>query len=204
MKRLRRHLGPLATDTISPLNLPPVRMGLLTKLNLLTVGLIFLTAIATTGFYLWQKYRVEDSELRSQGSTMVTMLAEMSESGFGTNDRKRLDAVLDNLNPDDDIAYVCVLDANRQPILERRFTDSLRNAELPALARDAPLPAPGAIGSTDYMIQGRRYIELIAPIASLVPTPAARIGDANGDVPAETAGVPCARPALPPDTSGSA
>ena len=52
-------LTPLATDSASSLNLPPVRMGLLTKLNLLTIGLIFLTAIATTGFYVWQQWRDE-------------------------------------------------------------------------------------------------------------------------------------------------
>ena len=51
VNRLRRHLSPLAGDTASTLNLPPVRMGLLTKLNLLTIGLIFLTAVAITGFY---------------------------------------------------------------------------------------------------------------------------------------------------------
>src|SRR5262249_4366781 len=46
--QLRRHLSPLAGDTASMLDLPPVRMGLLTKLNLLTIGLIFLTAVAIT------------------------------------------------------------------------------------------------------------------------------------------------------------
>ena len=48
---LRRHLSPLAADTASMLDLPPVRMGLLAKLNLLTIGLIFLTAVAITVFY---------------------------------------------------------------------------------------------------------------------------------------------------------
>jgi hypothetical protein len=33
MNQLRRHLSPLNAETISPLNLPAVRMGLLTKLN---------------------------------------------------------------------------------------------------------------------------------------------------------------------------
>ena len=70
---LRRHFAPLATDSISPLNLPPVQMGLLTKLNLLTVGLIFLTAIATTGLYVWKEWRGSEAELRAQGSTLVNM-----------------------------------------------------------------------------------------------------------------------------------
>ncbi len=87
MNPLRRHLAPLAAESISPLNLPPVRMGLLTKLNLLTVGLIFLTAIATTGLYVWKEWRLSEAELRAQGSTLVGMLAEATEHGLATDDR---------------------------------------------------------------------------------------------------------------------
>ena len=56
-------------------------MGLLTKLNLLTIGLIFLTAIATTGYYVWQQWRDETSDLRQRGATALAMLAELSEFG---------------------------------------------------------------------------------------------------------------------------
>jgi len=49
-RRFRRHLSPLAGETDTPTTLPRVRMGLLTKLNVLTVGLIFMTAVATTGY----------------------------------------------------------------------------------------------------------------------------------------------------------
>ena len=44
-RSLRRHLSPLGADTASMLDLPPVRMGLLTKLNLVMIGLIFATAL---------------------------------------------------------------------------------------------------------------------------------------------------------------
>ena len=49
-RSLRKHLSPLGADSVSLQNLPPVRMGLLAKLNLLTIGLIFLTAVAITAF----------------------------------------------------------------------------------------------------------------------------------------------------------
>ena len=68
MKLFRGNLSPLASDSVSSLNLPRVRMGLLTKLNLLTVGLIFLTAISTAGYYLWQQWRDENLELHRRGS----------------------------------------------------------------------------------------------------------------------------------------
>jgi diguanylate cyclase (GGDEF)-like protein len=187
MNRLRRHLTPLATDTISPLNLPPVRMGLLTKLNLLTVGLIFLTAIATTGFYLWHESLEEQRELRSQASTVLMMLSEVAVHGLVPGDLARLDAILDNLETDGDFGYVSVLDAKGKPILERRFVDALRNANLPAPAPDALALAPDKIGSIDYSIQGKPYVELITRIgngaaaaAAKAPAGGANISNSNG------------------------
>ena len=40
--------SPLGGDTVSPLNALPVHMGLLTKLNLLAIGLIVATALGVT------------------------------------------------------------------------------------------------------------------------------------------------------------
>ncbi len=185
MKRLRRQFSPLATDTVSPLNLPPVRLGLHTKLNLLVVGLIFLTAMATTGYYLWQQYRVDDNQLRSQGSTIVQMLAELSEYGLYTNDQSYMAALLDSLASEGDIAYVAVHDAKRDPVAERRFAESLAGIPLPAFAGDVTPVQPGATISVDRMVRGRRYIELIAPVGN------SRADSARGL--AEGAGEPAAR-----------
>ena len=175
MNPLRRHLGPLAADTISPLNLPPMRMGLLTKLNLLTVGLIFLTAIATTGLYVWKEWRLSEAEMRAQGSTLVGMLAEATEHGLATGDRANLLAMLDSLAVEGDVAYVRVLDANRRTIAARTFADTLQDVALPEPPR-ANAIAADKIEVTEYTIGGRRYLELMTPVrarsATVVPAPA--------------------------------
>src|ERR1700681_780335 len=97
MKLFGRNLMPLAMDSTSSLNLPRVRMGLLAKLNLLTIALIFVTAIATTGFYLWQQWRDENGELYRRGSATLAMLSELAEYGLYTNNRNHVDAMLDSL-----------------------------------------------------------------------------------------------------------
>jgi len=179
MNPLRRHLTPLAAETISPLNLPPVRMGLLTKLNLLTVGLIFLTAIATTGLYLWKEWRLNEAELRAQGSTLVGIIAEASEHGLATNDRPYLAGILDSLAVEGDVAYVRVLDAKQQTFAERTFADSLQNVALPELRPRPPVPPGGAVGIADFTIGGRRYIELLTPVvgrSTSLSTPSAPAG----------------------------
>src|SRR5215471_4796943 len=190
MNRLRRHLTPLAAETISPLNLPPVRMGLLTKLNLLTVGLIFLTAIATTGLYLWKEWRLNEAELRAQGSTLAGILSEATEHGLATNDQKYMAGILDSLALEGDVAYVRVLDSQRRTVAERTFADSLQNVAIPELRRDATIPAEGKIDVAEQTIGGRRYIELLTPVAATriasAPSPAPEGETAPASQPAAT------------------
>ncbi len=184
IRRFRRHLSPLAGETGTPTTLPPVRMGLLTKLNVLTVGLIFATAVATTGFYLWQQWRDGDEELRAQGSTVIAMLGELSEYGLISGDHTYIDGVLDSLVRDGDIAYVAVLDARGQPVAERRYGDMLASSGVPPAA--APLPPAGSATATRHTsIDGRRFVELVSAVSP--GTPAAARALARG-APDATAG----------------
>src|SRR5437879_10753268 len=58
--------SPLGAETISPLNAPPLRMGLLTKLNLLVIGLIVATALGVAAFLINQQLRDEGRRVRTQ------------------------------------------------------------------------------------------------------------------------------------------
>src|SRR5450432_3389674 len=102
VNRLRRHLSPLSGDTVSTLDLPPVRMGLLTKLNLLTVGLIFLTAVALSVFHFAQQWRDDEQQLRYQGATMLGVMAQLAEYGLSTPDKYYLEQMLDSVSNDPD------------------------------------------------------------------------------------------------------
>jgi diguanylate cyclase (GGDEF)-like protein len=185
MNRLRRHFAPLTADTISPLNLPPVQMGLLTKLNLLTVGLIFLTAIAITGLYVWKEWRGGETELRAQGSTLAVMLAEAAQHGLETGDRANLTAILDSLAVEGDVAYVRVVDANRRTVAARTFVDALSEAALPDLPRVILAANGNGVATTELVMGGRRYLELVTPVrARTTPTAPAAGGTPDPDPPA--------------------
>jgi diguanylate cyclase (GGDEF)-like protein len=184
MKLLRQGTSPLERDTIAPGQLPPVKMGLLAKLNLLTVGLIFLTSVVTTGFYLWQQWRDEENVLRAQGRTVATMLAELSERGLQADDRASINAVLDSLPAEGDIAYVAVLNADRTQIAERRFGDSLNASALPPPHVPAGGTSTSAVAATEIKLQGQRFIELIAPVRGAQTTVAINnASDLTGVVP---------------------
>ncbi|MEO8751904.1 MAG: EAL domain-containing protein [Casimicrobiaceae bacterium] len=165
-RALRKHLSPLGGDTVTMLNLPPVRMGLLTKLNLLTIGLIFLTAVAVTAYHFTQQWRDDVQQLKTQGASMLGIMAELAEYGIYTSDRAYLSQMLDSLSLDPSVAYVTVLDMKQKVLAERRFAPALARSTLPALPADRLVFASGRIVIQEVAFDGQRIIELVAPISS--------------------------------------
>jgi len=153
-----KYKSPLNADTISPLNSPPVRLGLAKKLNALAIGLIVLTAFGISAYLIWQQVQDEEMRLRTQGMTIVSMLVELTAFDVQSTDKADLRQILDSLDADRDIAYVVVLDAKRKLLASRVFGKGAQ----------APLP-PAAlpekkIDSAMRSIDGRQYLDLVAPI----------------------------------------
>jgi hypothetical protein len=178
MKGLRKYLAPLEADSVATLDLPPVRIGLLTKLNVLTIGLIVLTAIATSAFYVSRQWYGEDDDVRARGEATAAMLAAVSDFGIYPANRSQMDRLFDNLAASGDVAYVSLVDAARNVLVERRFARSLEAATIPPLSAQAPLPAIGKTTSVDVAVNGQRHIELIAPVLG-APAPAERASRAQ-------------------------
>ncbi len=193
VNRLRQRLLPLSNDTVSTLSLPPVKMGLLTKLNLLTVGLIFLTAAALLVFHFAQQWRDDEQQLRNRGGTMLGVMAQLAEHGLATTDKPYLEQMLDSVGNDADVAYASVFDGKQGVVVERRFGPGLAKEPLPPLSLEL-LPAPGRVANHEVTIGGKRYIELVA----VVDRPRMAAGTLSGELSAP----PSAAQAAPP--SGSA
>ena len=168
-QRLRKHLSPLAADTVTTLNLPPVRMGLLTKLNLLTVGLIALTALTITSFYFWQQWRDDYQQLRAQGRTVLAMLADVSAPALAAQNKAVIEQVLAGIANDADIAYVAVIDQKGEPVAERRIAPALAAAPLPSF-REMASPA-GADAAIERMIGSGKFVELAKPVTATAGGP---------------------------------
>src|SRR5450432_86561 len=157
---MAKYKSPLNADTVSPLNAPPVQLGLQTKFNLLAIGLIVITALLISGFLVRQQLLDEQTRLKTQGMTIVSMLVELTDSAVATVDTAALREILDSLDADRDIAYVVVLDAQRKPLASRVFS-----VDVPT-----PIP-PGSPTETKTdtavrTVEGRRYLDLVAPIVT--------------------------------------
>ena len=190
MKRIRKawrkHLSPLAGDTASMLDLPPVKMGLLTKLNLLTIGLIFLTAVATTLFYAQQRWRADETQLKRQGMALAGVMTELAEYALYTSDRDSLEQLLDSIGTDPSVAFVAVLDRRLQPLVVRQYGPGLADTSLPPLPSDLALPARGDLVLLDHAMPTGKLVEVLAPVASPTATRTAP----NGLDPASTRAPP--------------
>ena len=135
-RALRKHLSPLGGDTVTMLNLPPVRMGLLTKLNLLTIGLIFLTAVAITAYHFTQQWREDVQQLKTQGASMLGIMAELAEYGIYTSDRAYLSTDARQPEPGPGRRVRHGARQKQQVLVERRFAPALAKSALPALPAD--------------------------------------------------------------------
>ncbi len=160
LRRLRRHLSPLASDTISPLNLPPVRLGLFTKLQILTVSLILFTAASMSAAYLWQQSRDEAAQTRAQAASLAQMIADLSALDVYTRNRVELAQLLERVAAQTGIAFIAICDANGVPLVERAQEIGLTNEAIEkSLATGARPDKEGTL-----TIAGHRYRDAVAPI----------------------------------------
>ena len=155
---MAKSFSPLGGDTVSPLNAPPVHMGLLTKLNLLAIGLIVATALGIAAFLIGQQIRDEEGRLRTQGLAMAAMLAEVADEAISSSDMSNVASVLDGLVSDRDIAYVAVLDAQQRPLITRSYGD--------VAVPTTPLASPTLSDATATVrkIADRQQLELAVPV----------------------------------------
>ncbi len=150
----------LGADTLSSLNAPGIRLGLLTKLNLLAVGFIVATALGVTAFLISQQIRDEQVRLKAQGVAISTMLAELVDDPVSVSDMSSLEPVLTRLGSNPDIAYIVVEDAQQKPLTMRVYGD----ATLPP--PPDTLPPPGGMIAVEKKDAGRRYFDLTLPVLS--------------------------------------
>ena len=137
-----------------------IRLGLRTKLNLLTIVLIVATAAGIVAYLVRQDLRDARATLEGEGVSILSLLSEAGEMPIYTANRAQITRVLDSLSPNRNVAYAVALDAQRVELVRRLFSAR----ELPALPEYPDEPQIGRIQSTYVFADGKRILELFAPI----------------------------------------
>ena len=124
-------------------------MGLRDKLNLLSIGLVVLTAIGIATFVVHREITTRYQDLVNTGLTIAAMIAQNSEYAVYTENQDAVRRVVGGLQTLPDIAYAAVLGKDRQPLLEETWGAKIA---IPTALRTR-LPAAGDVLFEEAAIQ---------------------------------------------------
>ena len=142
------------------MQLKVTRLGLRTKLNLLTIVLIVATAAGIVAYLVRQDLRDARARLEAEGVAILSLLSEAGETPMSTANRAQLAQVLQSLSLNRDVAYAVALDAQRRELVRRLFLVK----ELPVLPAYPDEKQIGRIQSTYVRADNQQILELFAPI----------------------------------------
>ena len=136
------------------------RWGLGTKLNLLTIALIIVTAAGIAAYLVRQELKEARATLENEGVAVLSLLSEAGEVPIFTGNREQLLKVLETLSLHRDIAYAVAFDRGRNELARRLFSVN----EIPPMPNYPADAQSSRIQSTYVATQGKRILELFTPV----------------------------------------
>lgn len=142
----------------------PRRCSLAAKFNLLTLSLIIFTSLGMTLFVIRQETTNAYSALVNHGQAVAAMVAENSEYGLYTEDKKALEHIARTLTVDNDIAYVNIWNQQQTALITMRMGES---HGIPALPATLVLASGESLVRPWHSPQSQQaYIDIVVPILS--------------------------------------
>lgn len=139
------------------------RVGLTTKFNLLSIGLVLLTAVGIGAFVVQREITASHDELVRRGLTTAAMVAQSSEYAVYTENKDALRRIIGSMQADQDIAYVAILGKRKQILLDQSFDPSFR--QLMDVPPRFPLPGESVTDEVRSAKNGQAYIGVLSPVA---------------------------------------
>jgi signal transduction histidine kinase len=145
--------------------MPAGPAGLSARLNLLSIGLVLLTAVAITGYFVVSERLESGRRLVGQGETVAQALAQTGEFGIYTEDDASLANVLHGIDVMPSVTYAAF--RGRDGRLLMAYGKDPRLA-IPGWTVPADFPTPGRVLHRDHLdpATGRRHVDLLAPVVS--------------------------------------
>ncbi|AMV71417.1 ATP-binding protein [Desulfuromonas carbonis] len=134
---------------------------LATKFNLLTIGLILVTALALGAYLAVTEIRSHTQQLVNRLKTTAAMVAQNSAYAIYTADPAALRELIDLAFADENIAYVAIFDHQQQLLIQDPATPGGSFNEISAE------PAPGSLDAAPREwtgSNGHPYLELVVPV----------------------------------------
>ena len=108
------------------------------------------------------------NELLDYGRSTAAVIAQGSEYGIYTEDKKTLEQIVENAGKNSDIAYIALFKGTKRVLIERIINSSV---QIPTALRDKSTDQTEQILFADFVNKqdGYKYIDILAPVISVAP-----------------------------------
>ncbi|NDY41839.1 response regulator [Dissulfurirhabdus thermomarina] len=139
------------------------RIGLVTKFNVLSIGLVLLASVGITSFLIRQEAARSYEELMNHGRIIAQRVAETSEYALYSANHDALLNIADSLTADPSVAYVALINDRHEILISRSKRPGIR---FPSSRRYEAKPGRKGLLVTNYVSQadGSRYLDILAPV----------------------------------------
>ena len=139
-----------------------MKSSIVTRLNLLTIFVIILTALAVGSYILWQYQTRAFEDFVKKSEQVAVLLTENVKLGVYTQNNEVLKHALTNLHHHPDIAFLVVMNQSRNVLAKRNFHDL---PQLPTFTRTVSMDQRELkVGYYFEPNSSKSYIHIVVPI----------------------------------------
>ena len=135
------------------------RLGLRTRIQLLTLGAVLVTTCGVLGFGLATATRESRNRMMEKGRVLATIVARNAEFGVYTRNASELGTVVASLRADPEVAYVRFVDPAGATLLAQRLTGADSVPSLRTVPADLAAPATLRMQGS-----GHDIVDVVAPV----------------------------------------
>ncbi|MBV6518185.1 MAG: hypothetical protein DCC43_04070 [Candidatus Brocadia sp.] len=145
------------------------RLSIAAKFNLLTIFIILVTAAGISYFLIQNATSHIYRNLVNHGLIIAGMASQTSEYCIYTGDKESMKLIIESLEVDEDIAYVCLLDKEKRQLMFKIFIPGLVIPPLP----QGEMTDDGFTFTTHYeefinREDGNRYLGFFSPVIGYI------------------------------------
>jgi len=138
-----------------------MKTNLTAKFNLLTIGIILITAVSIGSLVMYREVATTRDELVHRALITAGMLAQASEYGVYTENVETLRKIVASAQMDPDFAYLVVRNAGNQPLIQEG-----KDQVASTLSASVPQSKGASFAEVIDRQSGQRYIDIRVAIVS--------------------------------------
>ncbi len=141
------------------------QINIAVKFNLLTILIILVTSGGISFFLIQNATSHIYRNLINHGSIIAGMASQTSEYSIYTGDKESMTQIIESVEVDEDIAYVCLLDKDKKPLMCKSFISGLEIPPAPVMSMtNSSFPPKTTYEELVNKEDGKRYISFLSPI----------------------------------------